>query len=419
MADKAPRLRSDIEVVPTSHEGETVFVIHDSLGLVPESLALKGVGLALLHLIDGDRTLTDIQFELIRHNNNVYVGMEAVESLVQQMDEIMLLDSDRYRQARDKIFHEYGRLSVRAPYLAGRAYPDDRSDLEAFMAEMLPVEDPPPAAGEKIRALVAPHIDLGVGKRVYASAYGSLRGLAPKRIVLLGVGHGLQGSFFSLTEKTFRTPLGDVRSDRDWVAALRTEGGGQSVSPDDFVHRSEHSLEFQLLFCQHLFKDEGAFRIVPILCGSFHELLGRVARPNEQDEIRSFLSALSALLAKEPDTLVIAGVDFSHIGPKFGHDLSAAALMPEARAHDKALLDSLARGDVKEFWQEGRRVEDRYHVCGFSALASLLELFDGLEGRILDYEFWLEEPTQSAVSFAAVLLTEGAGKGKRGGGEDE
>jgi AmmeMemoRadiSam system protein B len=341
--------------------------------------------------------------------------MEAVENLVRELDEVMLLDSDRFRQARDKIYQEYGRLSVRAPYLAGRAYPEDRAELEGFLAEMMSEENPvpSPAAGQKIRALVAPHIDLGVGQRVYARAYGSLRDLAPKRIVLLGVGHGLQGSLFSLTEKTFRTPLGDVPSDGDWVSALRV-AGGSSVSQDDFVHRSEHSLEFQLLFCQHLFTEP--FRIVPVLCGSFQELVAKVERPTEHDDIRAFLTALRDLLTDEPDTLVIAGVDFSHIGPKFGHELSAAALMPEARSHDSALLDLLCRGDVKGFWQESRRVEDRYHVCGFSVLACLLELFSGLDGHQLDYEFWNEEPTQSAVSFAAVLLTEKAGQATGGGG---
>ncbi len=417
MTDDSPRLRPDIEVIPTSHQGETVFVVRDSLGLIPEPVMLQGAGIVLLRLIDEERSLTDIQLELIRRNNNVYIGLDTVKSLVQQLDEVMLLDSMRYRQAREHIVQEYGRLAVRAPHLAGQAYPAERAALEAFMGELMSSGDPSraPAALQGIRAMVAPHIDLKVGQRVYARAYGALRGLSPQRIVLLGTGHSLLGHFFSLSKKTFSTPLGEVRSDLEWVAALK-EGGRESVSPDDFVHRSEHSLEFQLLFCQHLFGD--SFSIVPVLCGSFHELLGRVSRPADQEDIRGFLSALKKLLAKEPDTLVIAGVDFSHIGQKFGHDTSAAALLPEARAHDMALIHALCRGDLTGFWLESRRVGDRYHVCGFSAMACMLELFDDLEGRMLDYEFWREEPTRSAVSFAAVLLAEKSGADSPGG-EDE
>jgi hypothetical protein len=43
-------------------------------------------------------------------------------------------------------------------------------------------------------------------------------------------------------------------------------------------------------------------------------------------------------------------------------------------------------------------------VCGFSTLAILLELLAERKGYILGYDFWKEEPTQSAVSFAAVAF---------------
>jgi hypothetical protein len=87
--------------------------------------------------------------------------------------------------------------------------------------------------------------------------------------------------------------------------------------------------------------------------------------------------------------------------------------MAEAQKHDRALLSALRTGSAARFWEENRRVEDRYHVCGFSAMACLLELFDA-EGHTLDYEFWEEEATQSAVSFAAVLMTKPGAKDKLG-----
>ena len=89
----------------------------------------------------------------------------------------------------------------------------------------------------------------------------------------------------------------------------------------------------------------------------------------------------------------------------------AAERVLDARRHDHTLLRALEQGDILGFWDEARRVQDRFNVCGFSALACLLELFPGYTGRILDYDFWQEEPTQSAVSFAAVLMTGGASPG--------
>ena len=83
-------------------------------------------------------------------------------------------------------------------------------------------------------------------------------------------------------------------------------------------------------------------------------------------------------------------------------------MLLEARAHDQSLLGAFCGADVRRFWAESRKVRDRYNVCGFPALASLLEILPGVRGRCLDYEFWKEEPTQSAVSYAAVILEDDA-----------
>jgi hypothetical protein len=68
------------------------------------------------------------------------------------------------------------------------------------------------------------------------------------------------------------------------------------------------------------------------------------------------------------------------------------------------LIKALRKGDIRSFWSESRRARDRYNVCGLSALATVLEFLPDIEGDCLDYEFWQEQPTQSAVSYAAVVL---------------
>ncbi len=416
MTDPSPRLRSDIDIIPTTYQGERSLMIKDSLGLIPEPVLLQAAGIVLIRLIDGIRTLRDIQLEFMRQNNNVFIGMDVVEGMVAELDRAMLLDSPRYREARAALVDEYLSLETREPHLAGRAYPEDAKKLRAFLNDLLippadsalssaaPSPAPPPPA---VHALVAPHIDLSVGRRVYARAYRAVQGQKPPSVILLGTGHALQEHFFSVSEKNFASPLGEIANARHWAQAVKA-AGGKAVSPDDFTHRSEHSIEFQLLFCQHLFG--GGFSLLPILCGSFHDLLNSVSRPSEIPEIDRVIRVLRQVLEEEPRTLIIAGVDFSHIGRKFGHKVSAAALMAEAKAHDSALISALEQADIGGFWEEGRRVQDRYNVCGFSALACLLEVLPDSEGHLLDYEFWREEPTQSAVSFAAVLLTGPAGK---------
>jgi hypothetical protein len=207
-----------------------------------------------------------------------------------------------------------------------------------------------------------------------------------------------------LTEKDFETPFGVIKSDREGVRALQ-KAGRDVVSPHDFVHRAEHSIEFQTLFLAHLWED-APFTLVPILCGSLKGTLPEYRREAYLQRAGAFLKVLADLLLDPlQETLLVAGVDFSHIGMKFGHQMDAAALLNEALAHDRRLLEALSQRDPTGFWEESIRVDDRYNVCGFSAMACLLEVLPFSQGRILDYQTWQEEPTRSAVSFAAAAFS--------------
>jgi hypothetical protein len=44
-------------------------------------------------------------------------------------------------------------------------------------------------------------------------------------------------------------------------------------------------------------------------------------------------------------------------------------------------------------------------VCGFPALATLLEVLPPGRGRVLDHRLWMEDATRSGVGFGAVLFT--------------
>ena len=250
---------------------------------------------------------------------------------------------------------------------------------------------------------MAPHIDLEAGSKSYGAAYRAISDRAPSLVLILGTGHSMDGEAFCLTTKDFKTPFGTVETDREAVETIRGSGG-RAVAPDDFPHRREHSIEFQVLFLQHVLKGH-AFRIVPVLCGSFAPNLREYERPSDVPGVKDVLDGLRKLVASRgEDVLVVAGVDLSHVGPKFGHDMPATAIVPESRAHDHVLLEALCGHDVKAFWAESRRVGDRFNVCGFSALACLLEILPPCRGQVLDYDVRHEEGTRSAVSFAAAAF---------------
>jgi len=405
MGDPVPRLRQDLEVSPTSYQGEKAVVVRDYLGLIRDPVILQGDALDIVSLIDGARTIRDIQLELVRRKNGVLVEAEAVARLVRQLDSAFLLESGRYISEKERTLADYLKLETRAAAHAGVSYPAAADELGAYLDSILGSAGDGESAGspDGLCGLIAPHIDLEVGKRVYAAAYRAIRSARPGRIWLIGTGHSLDNAYFGLTEKDFETPLGLAKTDRTAVRTLK-KAGGKAVSSYDISHSREHSLEFQLIFLQRLFGS--SFTIIPILCGSFGRDLARVSGPSEIPDVARFLAALRALWEAGPaDTLFIAAVDFSHIGPKFGHRERASSLLLEARNHDQALIAALAAADSRAFWEEARKTGDRYNVCGFSTLASLLDVLPGVKGRLLEYEFWREEATQSAVSYAAIALT--------------
>jgi len=403
MKEMVPKLRKDIEVIPTVHDGQQAFLFRDSLGLIEEPFLLFGDVLHFVGLIDGQRNIRDIQLDLIRMRKGVFISSEEVEQVIAELDSLFLLDSERYRQQRKRIVSSYALLKKREAFHAGRSYPKNQEELRDFLDSFFSgtADHFSDLVGKRISGLVAPHIDLKIGKRIYVKAYRTIQNCPPERVLLLGTGHNLGDSLFSLTEKDFETPLGLVRTDKDWVRELRL-AGDKIVASDDLAHRSEHSIEFQLLFLQYLFGTE--FLSVPILCGSFQKHLHQASRPQEIPGMNRFLEVLRAWPAEAETSLIIAGVDFSHIGLKFGHRQSASALLMEAKKHDQFLLDALCRGNIKEFWSESRQADDKYNVCGFSCLACLMEILPGCQGNVLDYDFWEEEATQSAVSYAAVIM---------------
>ncbi|MGD8561988.1 MAG: AmmeMemoRadiSam system protein B, partial [Desulfarculaceae bacterium] len=252
------------------------------------------------------------------------------------------------------------------------------------------------------RALVAPHIDPSAGARVYAAAYGALSQTRPSKVVLLGTGHNLSSGLFCFTEKDFQTPLGIAPNEVGMTRELVRAAGG-TAADNDFAHCFEHSLEFQILFLQHLFGS--AFTVVPVLCGSLLSGLDQYSREAFLNQAGAFLDKLRELLQQDPsETLLVAGVDFSHIGPKFGHPQPASHLESQATDHDKNLMQHLLHQEADLFWRESIETEDKFNVCGFSSLACLLEVLPPCSGRILDYQMQHEQPTQSAVSFAAMAF---------------
>ena len=402
---KVPRIRTDLAFLPVVHDRETVMMIRDPLGLVEEGKAVPRSLYDIMVHLNGLNTVRDLQMILMRQQGGLFVGSDEIERILFHLDESYLMDSEKYRQARETIISRFSSLATRPCVHCGRSYPDDPSNLKKRLDDILDRDRVPPDETKKpMKALVAPHIDLSVGSTVYGAAYRKLVDRSPARVVILGIGHQMGSGLFSITPKDYDTPLGPVKTDGEAVKELCARAG-TLLAENDFDHRAEHSIEFQVIFLKHLLKDR-PFTLVPILCGSLQGNLDPCTREGFTKRAEAFLKSLREILQDgSRETLLVAGVDLSHIGPKFGHDMPASHLAREAESHDRKILQALCAWDADAFWRESLDEGDRYNVCGFSAMACLLEILPPSQGELLAYKIWHEAPTQSAVSFAALSFS--------------
>ena len=397
-----PKIREDLDLFPVQSAGKTVIMIRDRLGLIEEGRGISPELYRLMTMLDGKRSLRDLQIDLIRQQGGRLISIEEVEALLAKLDSSYLLDSPKYREVRKEIIANFSAQKIRYCSHAGISYPKQEEELRKRLETILASQEIQSFPDGKITAVVAPHIDLDAGNRVYSSAYQAIKGVTPERVIILGVGHSMAKEMFSLTKKSFETPLGRAETDQRIVRELM-KAGDNIVSRDDFAHRDEHSIEFQIIFLQHILRDV-SFTIVPILCGSLIRCLPDYSREKYQSIGGDFLRIL-ADAARDEGTILIAGVDLSHVGLKFGHDMPASLIIDQSERHDRQLLHFFCAGNADGFWSESRRIEDRYNVCGFAALACLLETLPPGHGNLLGYEIFREDSTRSAVSFAAAIFT--------------
>jgi len=386
-----------------------LLLVQDPMGIMPGQPVLGIEALAILQLLDGTVSLTDISAAVMQESKDLRVG-NMVRDFIAQLDELLMLESPRFERALDEARAAYHPLEVRPAALEGVSYPAERDELETFLEATFGVAAaqrdaaglPAAAADAMPRVLLSPHLDPRREGALMARAFLELGEAppAPLRVVIFGTGHNLVSEFFALTRKHFETPLGKAVCDTAFVDHVAARLGAGAFR-GELAHRDEHSIEFQVLFLQHRLKGR-AFTIVPILCGGFHQLLDQGVTPREQPEIEALVGALrDAESALGGATIYVAGVDFSHVGPRFGDERVTDEIKAQVRAVDEAAIAAAASGDAEAWFRVIAEQDDVTRICGYAPTYAALRCAAPPPGRTLGYAQSMERDT-TLVSVAAM-----------------
>ncbi|MBN1132652.1 MAG: AmmeMemoRadiSam system protein B [Bacteroidales bacterium] len=186
----------------------------------------------------------------------------------------------------------------RKPVFAGSFYPADPDELKQVLnhyfaeAALLNREEL-----MDIRALIVPHAGYTYSGLVSAAGYGSI---SPDRqydnIFIIASSHRLSFNGASVySEGNYESPLGIVEVNKEIANQLIAE----NISIDFIkeAHENEHSIEVQIPWIQHHFKNPA--KIVPIVIGS--------SRPSLSKDL-----ALALLPFFNERNLFVVSSDFSH-----------------------------------------------------------------------------------------------------------
>ncbi len=402
------RLRPTLDFMPSPVPEKPGLLIRDPYHYSDAALVIPPVLVESLTYFDGTRSSLDLREHLVRLTGDLEVG-GLEQHLIDMLSGAGFLEDEQFFRRKDEAERAFADSPAREPAHAGTGYPEDPAELTSTLREYLG-ETAAAADTGRVRAIAAPHVSPFGGIDSYRAAYASLTPAdADKTFVVLGTSHYGQPDRFGLTRKAFVTPFGETRTNLALVDEIARVAGDGALM-EDYCHAIEHSIEFQVVFLQHLFGPK--VQVLPVLCGAFAHGMQAGKQPDDDEAVRRTIGALGEIAAREGDKLRwVLGVDMAHMGRRYGDRFEAAAdreEMVEVARRDRSRIERMEQGDASGFWEQVR--ENRPHGnddlkwCGASPIYTFLRAMPDIRGSLLHYQQWNIDP-QSVVSFAGMKFS--------------
>ncbi|MDR4505898.1 MAG: AmmeMemoRadiSam system protein B [Candidatus Scalindua sp.] len=404
-----PKLRP-IEAFPVDHAGEQAICLRDPLNYSSSTLVVPHHVFYIISHFDGTHSALDIQAKYSQQYGKLLFS-ERIAQIIDELDRNLFLDNERSKNFIKKVVDDFKHSTIRKAKHAGVAYENDAQLLrkqidQFFLSSEGPGKPPLQNSTDKLRGVIAPHIDLRNGGPCFAWAYKEIAESSDAELfIIFGIAHSGTNNPFALTNKTFETPFGPVQTDKEFLHSLNS-CLKRNYLEDEFVHKDEHSIEFQLMFLQYLYHNKRDFKILPILCSSFEFPAADNGSPMEAPQLENFISSLKEAIEESKKKIcLIASVDLAHVGLRFG-DRTAPdeTFLRKLKDEDLNLLKQAENLDAQAFYECIKKNNDKRRICGYPAIYAMLNVIKAKEGKLLKYSQDNDQATRSTVTFASMAF---------------
>lgn len=381
---KRPKLR-ELSIA----EVDNGYVVSDPYGLSTETLWLSPPAMLLASLLDGARTLADLQAYL-RTEHRAEVPLAQLEELVAGLAAVGFLETPDARARIEAVEAAYLAQPARPMALGDQCYPAGREDFEAWVSLCRGVAPELPALGP-LRGLVMPHLDPRRVPAVYGAALEALAQTPPpERVLVVGVAHSAIRQDAAALPLGQETPLGALPVDREALDALARRLSFPLYNAP-LAFREEHSIEFPLVFLKAAWPD-ACFSVLPL-----------VLRGNgDMGKLEAIAEAIAAVVAEYP-CFPVASVDLSHVGARFDDPPLDRAAARRTQAIDRQYLALLAQGEFDRAFVMVTAAENPTRIDAYASVQALKGVLRG-PGRVLGYELSPELDNFSAVGAGVVAF---------------
>ena len=291
-------------------------------------------------------------------------------------------------------------MQTRKPIVAGQFYPGQHESCVDEINQYLEQSTISEALPETIVAGIVPHAGWAFSGRPAAMVFAAIKHVHEKvhTFVIFGAAHGYFGPTPALDDSDFwETPLGSVGIDEMIAGWLLDK---KLVVADSLAHKSEHSIEVQVPFIQHLFRE---VQILPI-----------IVPPSEQAILLG--EAFGDIMKFEAGKRIvcIGSTDLTHYGPRYGFTPMGTgqdALQWASEVNDKKFIDLALKLEAEGLLTSAA---ENCNACGAGAAAAAVAAAKKLgktEGLLLAHtnsnEVMLRDMgTSSAdsVGYAAIVF---------------